>query len=227
MKFFFLLLFFVTISFLGNYTLAHGGRLNSSGCHNQKVDNTYHCHKGVLAGQSFQDIAEANKADSETSNIYQRKDYLPSWPDDDMDCQNLRHEILIHQSQINVSFSNPNRCAVLTGRWVGPYLGNIVNLASDLDVDHVIPLAYAHAHGGDAWSGERRRSFATDERNLLLVDDGENRRKGAKGPSEYIPRKEFQCQYAKIWNLVASEYQLSVAASDKKTISSILETCNE
>ncbi|MDB2445468.1 HNH endonuclease, partial [Gammaproteobacteria bacterium] len=204
---------------------AHGGRLNSSGCHNQRSDNTYHCHKGALAGQSFQDIEAANEADPAGANIYQRKNYLSSWPDDDMDCQNLRHEILIDQSLIEVSFTNPNHCVVFTGRWIEPYAGNVVDLASDLDVDHVIPLAYAHAHGGSTWSAEQRRRFATDERNLLLVDDGENRRKGAKGPSEYLPRKEFQCQYAKIWNLIALEYQISIAAPDKKTMTSIVNLC--
>jgi hypothetical protein len=40
---------------------AHGGRLNSNGCHNQTSSETHHCHSGLLNGQSFstQDAAQA------------------------------------------------------------------------------------------------------------------------------------------------------------------------
>jgi hypothetical protein len=226
---------FVFFSIIGYMALgasisfAHGGRLNAEGCHNQNSDGTYHCHRGPLAGQSFANRAEANSGLAgpgvSNSRNYRREDYLVSWIDEDGDCQNLRHEMLIRENLSDITFTNSNRCTVNTGRWLDPYTGIYLNQASDLDVDHVIPLAYAHTNGGYSWSTSKKQTFAVDESNLLLVDDGENQSKGAKGPSEYLPRKEFQCEYARIWNLVATKYNLDLAERDLGTIRNILTQC--
>lgn len=217
------MVFRVPISF------AHGGRLNAEGCHNQNSDRTYHCHQGPLADQSFANRAEANSslAGSGVSNSqnYRREDYLVSWIDEDGDCQNLRHEMLIRESLSDITFTNSNRCIVNTGRWLDPYAGIYLYQASDLDVDHVIPLAYAHTNGSYSWSTRKKQTFAVDEANLLLIDDGENQSKGAKGPSEYLPRKEFQCEYAEIWRLVSTKYDLILPDRDQETIRNILSQC--
>ena len=159
------------------------------------------------------------------SSSYQRDEYISSWVDEDGDCQNLRHEMLIRYSQLEVTFTNSDRCTVSTGRWLDPYLGKVITMASDLDVDHVIPLAYAHANGAAAWSRTKKQSFAVDEANLLLVDDGENQLKGAKGLSEYLPRKEFQCDYVKKWQLVATKYKLELPVTDRRVLLSISTEC--
>jgi len=39
----------------------HGGGLDSLGCHNDRKNGGYHCHRGPLAGQSFSSKAEALK----------------------------------------------------------------------------------------------------------------------------------------------------------------------
>tara|TARA_B100000686_G_scaffold263077_1_gene276664 strand:+ start:426 stop:1133 length:708 start_codon:yes stop_codon:yes gene_type:complete len=210
-------------------SIAHEGRLNSEGCHNQSSDRTYHCHQGPLTGQSFANRAQAdsNLADTERfiPQNYRREDYLISWTDKDGDCQNLRHEMLIRGSLSEITFTNPKKCTVSTGKWLDPYTGAFINQASDIDVDHVIPLAYAHRHGGYSWSANQKRTFAIDESNLLLVDDGENQFKGAKGPSKYLPRKEFQCEYARTWLLVAGKYKLDLQKQDLDTIREILILC--
>ena len=42
------ILFFITIPSLfaksKDIFITHGGRLNSGGCHNYKMNNSYHCH---------------------------------------------------------------------------------------------------------------------------------------------------------------------------------------
>ena len=159
------------------------------------------------------------------SSSYQRDEYISSWVDEDGDCQNLRHEMLIRHSQLEVTFTNSDRCTVDTGRWFGPYLGKFITKASDLDVDHVIPLAYAHANGAAGWSRTKKQSFAVDEDNLLLVDDGENQSKGAKGPSKYLPRKEFQCDYVKIWQIVSTKYDLDLPERDLRVLQRVLIQC--
>jgi len=216
------------IGFVGS-AYGHGGRLNAEGCHNQNSDKTYHCHRGQLAGQSFKSKPDAGNQltnqNVSTSSIYRRNQYISSWIDEDGDCQNLRHEMLIRHSLLEVTFTNSNQCLVNMGQWFDPYSGKLITRASDLDVDHVIPLAYAHANGGASWPSTKKQNFAIDEVNLLLVDDGENQSKGAKGPSEYLPRIEFQCDYVQIWQLVAAKYNLDLPIRDRRILSRISVGC--
>jgi hypothetical protein len=183
---------------------------------------------GGSYGQSFEGTKPLAEYGDNVSGFpdYQRDEYISSWIDEDGDCQNLRHGMLILHSQREVTFTNSNRCAVTEGLWLDPYLGKLITMASDLDVDHVIPLAYVHANGGADWSISNKQRFVVDETNLLLVDDGENQSKGAKGPSEYLPRKEFQCAYAQIWQLVATKYELEVPHTDSRVLLNISTECS-
>jgi hypothetical protein len=157
--------------------------------------------------------------------VYRRHDYMNQWADKDGDCRNLRHEMLMRQSLEEVVFKNTHNCIVEKGLWVDPYTNRFIRLASDLDMDHVIPLAYAHKSGGAIWTTVKKRRFAMDETNLLLVDDGENSLKGAKGPSQYLPIKSFQCDYARIWQTVSEKYKLDLSSADQTMLASVLNNC--
>lgn len=37
---------------------AHGGGLDSYGCHNNRKEGTYHCHRGQFSGRTFASQAE-------------------------------------------------------------------------------------------------------------------------------------------------------------------------
>jgi hypothetical protein len=41
---------------------AHSGRLDDLGCHYDRKNGGYHCHQGPLAGRSFRDRQDAEKA---------------------------------------------------------------------------------------------------------------------------------------------------------------------
>lgn len=41
--------------------MAHGGGLDKQGCHHNRKDGGYHCHRGPLAGRSFESKGEATK----------------------------------------------------------------------------------------------------------------------------------------------------------------------
>jgi hypothetical protein len=119
---------------------------------------------------------------------------------------NTRHEILADQADGRIKLS-PDGCYVSTGLWNDPFSGKQLTRASDLDVDHVIPLKWAHDHGGDAWSAAKKEIFANDPINLLAVDDGLNQKKGAKGPDEWLPpNRAFRCEYLFIWEQVLEKY---------------------
>ena len=103
------------------------------------------------------------------------------WIDSDNDCRNTRHELLIRESLEPVVFKTDAQCQVKSGLWYGQYLGVVFSESSDLDLDHIIPLKWAHTHGGWRWSGDDKQRFANDYQNLILVDNGRDQSKGPGG----------------------------------------------
>lgn len=158
------------------------------------------------------------------SLAYNRSSYS-HWVDKDRDCLNERHELLEQSSIADLEYSSDG-CAVISGFWIDPYTGNSYTDPQLLDVDHVVPLKYAHRHGAKYWRRKKKTEFANDSENLLVVSRSENRRKGAKGPAEYLPpRREYECDYAHKWAHVITKYDLSVASKDQAKIDHVLGGC--
>jgi hypothetical protein len=155
------------------------------------------------------------------------RDTWSHWEDFDGDCQNARHELLIASSEVSVTFTSASDCTVSTGQWLDPYTGDTYTLASDLDIDHVIPLKYAHDHGGRVWSEFVKKLFANDMENLLAVDDGKNQSKSAQGPSEWMPPDEsYRCEYVRQWDFIATKYELVLSAEDSAMINQVSQDCS-
>lgn len=54
---------------------AHGGGLNAEGCHNDRKNGGYHCHRGPAASAPAQRFAPASRAqagDANDSGVYYR-----------------------------------------------------------------------------------------------------------------------------------------------------------
>jgi len=210
---------------------AHGGGLDSYGCHNETATGTYHCHQGDYAGQSFSskqaflDLLD-NTTDPDPPSTYNREDYLPvGWADADGDCINTRHEVLILESLIPVTMSSSG-CYVSSGLWGDPYTGLTFTDPSDVDVDHVVPLYEAHQSGAAAWPAAKKQAFANDMLNkhvLIAVDDGTNSSKGAKDPAEWLPpNAAYHCEYARNWVEIKESYGLEFDAAEINAIEDVL-----
>lgn len=106
---------------------------------------------------------------------YQRSAFGHGWADDDGDCQNSRAEALIDTSTTQVQFATIKDCRVVTGRWISPFTNQVIQNASDIDIDHVVPLAWSWDRGAGQWSREKREQFANDPINLWPVEAGLNR----------------------------------------------------
>jgi hypothetical protein len=90
-----------------------------------------------------------------------------------------------------------------------PNTGRTYTKASDIDIDHIVPLSYAHRAGAASWSRERKRQFANDPLNLLSVEDNTNQSKGDKGPRRWMPPLEsYHDEYMRQWDAVVSKYGL-------------------
>jgi len=181
-----LLLLIVTVT-----AQAHSGRTDANGGHMNRKTGQYHCHSAycsVPSSPSAPSVPPIYISDiqSTPSARYNRKDW-PHWIDEDNDCQNTRAEVLIESSQVPVKFKRNRGCSVSHGLWVEPYTGMTFTQASDLDIDHVVPLAHAHRTGGANWSRKQKRQFANDPDNLIAVDDRTNQEKSDKGPVRWKP----------------------------------------
>jgi len=106
---------------------------------------------------------------------YDRSEFGHGWDDADKDCKDSRAEALIATSSTKVQFSGNQRCRVITGRWISPYTNRVIQNAGDIDIDHVVPLAWAWERGANTWSKEQRERFANDPVNLLPVEASLNR----------------------------------------------------
>jgi len=136
------------------------------------------------------------------------RDLFGGWADFDGDCQNTRHELLAGLSTGRVTYSRDG-CYVQRGRWNDPYTGRIYSNARDLDIDHLVPLAYAWSHGADSWDRDKRIAFANDPANLFAVQASANRQKGAAGPLEWMPPSQvFHCQYLLRFTRISLDYEL-------------------
>jgi 5-methylcytosine-specific restriction endonuclease McrA len=118
-----------------------------------------------------------------------------------------------------LKFKRNKQCNVSWGRWVCPYTGKVLTKASDVDIDHIVPLAHANATGGSSWPREKKRAFANDPDNLLAVDDATNQAKGDKGPDEWKPpRREYWPKYARKWKAVKTKYGLTSSSAEGQAL---------
>lgn len=207
----------------------HSGGLDGNGGHTNRKTGEYHCHRAPCTSVKSQ----AEKAQSEAisegrafSSLYNRADW-PHWIDADGDCQDTRAEVLIRDSQVPVKFKRNKGCSVSHGSWLDPYTGQRFDKASDLDIDHIVPLAWAHGHGASGWTRAQKRAFANDMDNLLAVDAGANREKGAKGPDDWMPAlATFRCKYVISFVGLTRKYGLTIYPVELNAISLIIDKCN-
>jgi len=159
---------------------------------------------------------------------YDRDDWGSGWSDDDSDCINTRHEVLILESLTGIGLSSSG-CSVTSGQWYAAFTGTYVTNPSSLDIDHFVPLANAHDSGGWAWSSATKKSYyndLVDPQHLIAVTDSANSSKGSRGPDEWKPPdSSYWCQYADSWVDIKVRWALTVTSAELSTLQSMLGTC--
>lgn len=121
-------------------------------------------------------------------------------------------------------------CAVTTGRWISAYDGVEVLEASDLDIDHMVPLAEAWDSGANTWDPARREAFANDleaPEALIAVTASSNRSKSDQDPAEWKPPASgYWCTYATAWVTVKVRWELTADQAEHDALASMLATCD-
>jgi hypothetical protein len=157
-------------------------------------------------------------------------------------CWTVREQVLYNDAQKDSALTlldkNKQRttdvskaCYITGGTWIDPYTSQKFTNPEDLDIDHLVPLGYVAAHGGQAWSSSKKEDYANaykEPGHLLAVSASANRSKGDKGPGDWQPSNSaYKCQYAINWINVSTTWKLSVASADKAALKSMLATCHK
>ena len=181
--------------------------------------------RGISAAQASTLRASVTAPPAEHGK-YKRSEFGHGWDDSDGDCQNSRAEALTATSTTSVRFADAKRCRVVTGRWISPFTGKVIQNAGDTDIDHVVPLAWSWDRGAGQWSRGKREKFANDPVNLWPVEASLNRSKGAKGPDDWLP-PAGQCGYVARFFRIVKMYQLTPTTEETNWVRSFLANCRD
>ncbi|KAH8780875.1 hypothetical protein F5883DRAFT_166497 [Diaporthe sp. PMI_573] len=152
------------------------------------------------------------------------RDLFPTWDTIEGTC-NTR-EYVLKRDGTNVVVNSA--CTATSGSWFSPYDGATWTAASDVDIDHMVPLKNAWISGANAWTTAQREAFANDvtRPQLWAVTDNVNQSKGDKNPANWKPPlSSFYCVYARSWVQVKYYYKLTVSSAEKTALTSMLNTC--
>jgi hypothetical protein len=152
------------------------------------------------------------------------RDLFPHWITQSGTC-NTRETVLKRDGSNVVTDS---ACASTSGSWYSVYDGATWTAASDVDIDHLVPLAEAWDSGASGWTTARRQSFANDltRPQLIAVTDNVNQSKGDQDPATWMPsRTAYHCTYLRAWVQVKYYYGLSVDSAEKSALTSGLASC--
>ena len=134
---------------------------------------------GDLA-ETRQELQELEVAPAGTMAGYSREKF-PHWSDAqeygwdvrDSSCDARDAALLRDGENVQVA----EGCDVVAGEWLDPYTGNTYTDPSEIDIDHVVPLANAWRSGASSWDEQQRERYANAPGVVLSVEDNANQEK--------------------------------------------------
>jgi hypothetical protein len=175
------------------------------------------------ASEARDQLDELSVADPASMRGYSR-DHFPHWSDQGDGC--TTREVVLRRDGSGVKVGDD--CYPTAGRWYSVYDQRWIDAPSDVDVDHMVPLANAWRSGANRWNDDKREAFANDlERGqLIAVSAASNRAKGDQDPSQWRPsNQDVWCKYARWWIDVKHHHRLTVTRSERSALTEMLDTC--
>ena len=138
------------------------------------------------------------------------------WADTDKNCLNTRHEVLKSRSLVPVKM-NKKGCGVTSGKWQDFYSKDIYLKASQVEIDHVVPVKLAHQLSRGQWLKEKKLQFYNDWDNLAVTSKKHNASKGANDILSWQPaHKPAACRQMGIWMKIKKRYDLPILPKEKE-----------
>ncbi len=133
-----------------------------------------------------------------------------------------RNDLLARDGE-KLKYRSGSDCVLVSMTLYDPYTGTTIEWrkenASEVQIDHVMPLSYDWQMGASRWTDAKRKQIANDPLNLLPVDGRTNSAKGDSGPASWLPpAKKIRCAYAVRFAQVALKYDLPVTTDDKQAM---------
>jgi len=162
---------------------------------------------------------------AEDKNSGYKRSAFKHWIDADRNGCNTRAEVLIEEAIVKPKIGP--KCKLTGGKWLSAFDGKTITNASQLDVDHLVPLAEAWRSGAWKWTAAQRQAYANDLDNseaLIAVTLTTNRSKGDKDPSLWMPSID-QCTYIQSWISIKNKYSLTADAKEAEKLNLVSATC--
>lgn len=164
---------------------------------------------------------------------YDRDAFGQRWADTDHNGCDTRNDVLRRDLSDVVAKPGTRDCVVLTGVLVDAYTGERIDFvrgpgtSERVQIDHIVPLAWAWRQGADGWTAERRLQLANDPVNLQAVAGAANQSKAASGPARWLPPDESsRCSYVARFIQVVADYGLALPADDRAAAREVLLGCS-
>ncbi len=168
-------------------------------------------------------------------NEYDRNYFYSGWYMMKDNCT-VRDNVLSRESKnpiLETMYENGSKCTVEDGLWKNIYTGqgtgNIL-VASDIDIDHMVPLKNAWISGAYRWNKNQLVAYANDMTpgHLKAISKESNRSKSDKSPFFWMPEPVSEwCKYVADWIAVKHRWDLSVTSYEKDKLINILNNnCN-
>jgi len=173
----------------------------------------------------------SRRANLEIEN-YDRKGQFGRWVNDptDEDCLNTRAKVLVRDSIRPVTFKENSKCVVAEGQWPDSYTGTTFKLASEIQIDHLVPLKNAYLSGAYKWDFKARCLYANYlgyDFHLISASSTENLRKSDRAPDKYMPPNVgYACTYIRNWLTVKLLWGLSMTVPEADAIHQIIAEHN-
>lgn len=149
-------------------------------------------------------------------------------------CWSTREEVLDRQAETgSVVYLDKNdketkdkmkACSIKSGVWHDPYSNETIKDPTKLDIDHTGALSWTAKAGGQNWDKQTKQDYANDFEHLVVTTAKQNRTKGDKGPSEWMPELS-KCEYSKVYTHIVKKYNLNLTQADKNTLENALNSC--
>lgn len=172
-----------------------------------------------------------------------------SWYDVDGNGCDTRDDVMA-RDMVGVTYKKGSTCVIESGRLSDPYTGKTIsftrgkNTSSAVQIDHMVPLGYAYAHGAWRWDADKRLKYANDPDILVSADGPANGEKSDSGPrtspkgqssnGTYTtdggtgwmpPNAAYTCEYAASFTSVLTRYGIGAPKADKDFLVSTLKDC--